>query len=290
LPVWPAGFDKKLENSYFENHYHLDKFKQTIEAYNMMYVAFTRARKGLFVSAENDVSNKNVAGLLNAGINELHSQDKDNWTQKVEENKTVFASGEIPNETKRTYVSDYLNSYDVFIPDKQIKIKPFYEKEKHESENNSNILEGIINHKIFENIEQAKDLDTALEKLVNSGFISKDSSQVYKENISKRINHELILPWFNGTYIVSNEREIVSPGSFIRRPDRIMENDNEIIIVDYKFGDIEKPQYIKQTKQYASLLKDMGYENIKTYIWFVMHDYLLEVNSKNNDTKKIVLE
>ena len=43
---------------------------------------------------------------------------------------------------------------------------------------------------------------------------------------------------------------------------------NEVVVVDFKFGK-KKPEYTSQVKEYMSLLSDMGYDNIKGYIWYV---------------------
>ena len=53
-----------------------------------------------------------------------------------------------------------------------------------------------------------------------------------------------------------------------RRPDRVMVKGNEVVVVDFKFGK-KKPEYTSQVKEYMSLLSDMGYDNIKGYIWYV---------------------
>ena len=289
LPAWPANFDTKLANSIFEKDFYDFKFKQIVESFNMLYVAFTRARIGLFISAgqKECSTNLNIANILNRGIEELTKNASFDINITKSDDLTTYKSGNIPNTIKTDNEQNYIESYDVFIPDKQIKIKPFYEKEAHES--SSNIIEGIKMHKIYENIKHVSDLDKALLKLSSTGIISTDEVENYKTKISKTLNHNFISPWFDGTYKIYNEAEILSSAGEIRRPDRIMEKDNELIIVDYKFGDIEKQQYIKQTKNYAQLLSEMGYKNIKTYIWFVMHDYLIEINAKTDKTDKIIL-
>ena len=54
----------------------------------------------------------------------------------------------------------------------------------------------------------------------------------------------------------------------IRRPDRVMMKDGEVVVVDFKFG---KPnsKYNKQVVDYMQLLSKMGYENISGYLWYV---------------------
>lgn len=53
-----------------------------------------------------------------------------------------------------------------------------------------------------------------------------------------------------------------------RRPDRVMMKDDQVVVVDFKFGK-ENPKYNKQVKGYMQLLTKMGYKNITGYLWYV---------------------
>ncbi|MEE0084558.1 MAG: Dna2/Cas4 domain-containing protein, partial [Paludibacteraceae bacterium] len=51
-------------------------------------------------------------------------------------------------------------------------------------------------------------------------------------------------------------------------PDRIVMVNDKVIIIDYKFGD-ENNKYKNQVKEYAELMKKMGYKNVEGYLWYV---------------------
>ena len=53
-----------------------------------------------------------------------------------------------------------------------------------------------------------------------------------------------------------------------RRPDRIMLRDNQMIVVDFKFGK-PKNSHQQQVRQYMDLLSRMGYTGISGYLWYV---------------------
>ena len=61
-----------------------------------------------------------------------------------------------------------------------------------------------------------------------------------------------------------------------RRPDRVMMKDGEVIVVDFKFGKKRKA-YNTQVKEYMDLLSDMGYENIRGYLWYVFKLSLIHI-------------
>ncbi len=41
------------------------------------------------------------------------------------------------------------------------------------------------------------------------------------------------------------------------------------MVVDYKFGELEPEKYRRQIREYAELLRQMGYERTEGYLWFV---------------------
>jgi predicted RecB family nuclease len=61
-----------------------------------------------------------------------------------------------------------------------------------------------------------------------------------------------------------------------RRPDRVMTDGKTVIVVDFKFGS-PKPEYHEQVREYANLLADMGYNDIRGYLWYVYSNKIEEV-------------
>jgi hypothetical protein len=61
-----------------------------------------------------------------------------------------------------------------------------------------------------------------------------------------------------------------------RRPDRVMTNGKEVVVVDFKFG-TERDEYHNQVRQYVQLLRSMGYQNVKGFLWFVYSNIIKQV-------------
>lgn len=61
-----------------------------------------------------------------------------------------------------------------------------------------------------------------------------------------------------------------------RRPDRVVTDGHETIVIDFKFG---KPrnEHKKQVRQYMELLTDMGYKSVKGRIWYVFQNEIVEI-------------
>ena len=98
--------------------------------------------------------------------------------------------------------------------------------------------------------------------------------------------NSIVADWFSPHWTLYNECSILSldpnTGEMQeRRPDRVMRNGNNVIVVDFKFG---KPQdsYSEQIKEYMKLLKSMWNIEVKGYIWYVTHKKMDEVSIESN--------
>ena len=48
-----------------------------------------------------------------------------------------------------------------------------------------------------------------------------------------------------------------------RRPDRVMIGNNEVIVADYKFGELEDSKHIRQIQHYIQTIRQMGFGNVR---------------------------
>jgi ATP-dependent helicase/nuclease subunit A len=136
-------------------------------------------------------------------------------------------------------------------------------------------------HGILSNVKYPGDL----EKAVNAAFLEGRIDIEKQTEILKLLNSKLAFPpvenLFSLDWQVFTEREILTGGGQEYRPDRVMVREREAVVVDYKFGSHENPNYIYQLKKYMKLLTEIGYDDIKAYIWYVMLDKLEEVKHES---------
>lgn len=141
------------------------------------------------------------------------------------------------------------------------------------SKTSSYISTGLLLHNVLSQIESVDDVDTVLKKLEMEGVISNSS---YSSLIKKRIsNNEHAKYWFAPGWTVYNECSILtSEGT--KRPDRVVTNGKETIVIDFKFGK-PKAEYEEQVKEYMELLEQIGLPNVKGFLWYVYDDKVLKV-------------
>ena len=75
-------------------------------------------------------------------------------------------------------------------------------------------------------------------------------------------------PFFATKSATLCEVEILTPEGRSYRPDRLLILTDKVMILDYKTG-LPGEGHSKQLLQYSQLLKDMGYNNIELYLYYL---------------------
>ena len=120
------------------------------------------------------------------------------------------------------------------------------------------------------------DIDAACDKILNQGFITDADLPELKSKLQMIVGHPAVRPFFGSKGQVAVESEILAPGGKSFRPDRIVFHNTHTDLIDYKAG---KPleSHKNQIRQYASLLNEMGYPDIRS--WLVYLEAPVEVVS-----------
>jgi hypothetical protein len=95
--------------------------------------------------------------------------------------------------------------------------------------------------------------------------------------LRSKFNNSQVKDWFSDKWQIYNECAILTPDGE-QRPDRVMTDGTQTIVVDFKFGN-PHPQYADQVRGYMSLLKQMGMPQVKGYLWFVSRDDIVEITA-----------
>ena len=108
---------------------------------------------------------------------------------------------------------------------------------------------------------------------------SSEKAEEIREVARKAFSSPEIQDWYSGEWTLFNECAIIYKEKGVlqtRRPDRVMMEDGQVVVVDFKFGK-ENLQYNKQVKGYMQLLTKMGYKNITGYLWYVDEELIVKV-------------
>lgn len=257
----------KTGNCYYEQTAEFETNEQIIDTYNLMYVAFTRAKHALSTISSKYAKENYCSSDLFLYLNSnypmkengkfiIGNQEIKKEETKTQENKKDIFNHKGENITSRIEETNFSQQAEIkFSLSKQAQdYFDIHQTDSSEEKRNR----GIALHNICSKIYEEKDLETL--------SLSQEDKAVIKQMFAESKDYK----WFDGTYKVLNEKEIISNGE-VKRIDRIMFGKDEVIIVDYKFTEDKENQnkYHKQLKEYKQIVSQMGYKNIKTYLWFI---------------------
>jgi ATP-dependent exoDNAse (exonuclease V) beta subunit len=262
IPCLPLNYTKELAKTCFRADYFTEKTQAYIDNLNLLYVAFTRAEEELYVFAFKPGNHRySVADLLQQGM-ESERFERGNKLQHVAASRTKKGK----TVTLQGYPSQPYINY--------LRMK--YGEEKHDDEAGAGMRDyGILMHRAFSEMKTAADLDSAIRSLLLHGLIPDETHTIndLRKKMEEALKHPEAAAWFDGSWVVHAEASILMPntdGSTHQlRPDRVMINGDRVVVVDYKFGEIEQTAYEEQVKKYIGCLQNMGFRNVKGYLWYV---------------------
>ena len=157
----------------------------------------------------------------------------------------------------------------------------FIRGDEEEDQQEQYIQQGQLLHHLFASIGTADDLPQAIDQLSFEGVLeSTEQEQQLHKLATWALNNPKAQDWYGGSWELYNECSIIyadERGNLqTRRPDRVMMKDDQVIVVDFKFGK-PHPEYVEQVREYIQLLSSMGYQHITGYLWYVFANKIEEV-------------
>ena len=125
-----------------------------------------------------------------------------------------------------------------------------------------------------------EELEQELIKKQMQGLIASDKArEKISRLIRKALEHPLAKDWFGGRYRIFNERNILYSDGKQRvcRPDRVMIEGSTAIVVDFKFA-APRDKHKEQVRNYMENLLQMGYTDVKGYLWYIYKNHIEPVN------------
>ena len=75
---------------------------------------------------------------------------------------------------------------------------------------------------------------------------------------------------------MKNEEALITSKGDIRIPDRVLINDDKVIVIDFKFGK-KQEKYVKQILEYKDLIEEVYNKSTDAFIYYVEEDLIVEV-------------
>ena len=285
LHIVPLKYGKKLTETIFREEYLEERLFTYIDNLNMLYVAFTRAKHRLIAFAPlpgKTESISDVATLLWRCINEdsLPSHQKGEQVNLKDffsvEEQTLLFGDTMPFSKKGNHpVADIKTGKWQSIPiEGRLKLR--LNGIGYFSDDGSRDY-GKLMHSIVSEVVTLSDLPLAVDKRVSEGELPEADRDETLRKLHAMLSLPTVADWFDGRYTVLNETQLLHPQWGFRRPDRVMIGNNEVIVADYKFGELEDSKHIRQIQHYIQTIRQMGFGNVKGYLFYMKTGHLLPV-------------
>lgn len=283
----PIEYDSSMADSIYRRDYRKEQLQLWVDSLNMLYVALTRAEKNLLIWGVEAKANQ-IDGLINIALkSEQIKKLEGSWTEDE------FVLGEVYNkqkkENKQAKMQAGIENRLTIKPQKlPIEMEGLRHRIDFKQSNESSLFisgkeekhswrrfinRGNLLHFIFSKIGTKKEANEVIKQLVADGTIATEMEEEVRTLVANALEHPQVSNWYDGSWRLLNERDIIwmKDGKlYNKRPDRVMIKENEVVVVDFKFGEPRKAHH-KQVAFYLELLAKMGYptSNLCGYLWYV---------------------
>lgn len=296
IPLQPSS---KLEDTPFREAYQRRCAEQMLDEINVVYVALTRATNELMIIYNRPSSTdglSSVSKLLEEvlpldGMMTPYDGDADSPDEEREGPElTIYTIGNptIPghDEAKPHTTLDPIEASAMCayrsLPREDLWAKFTIEGRK---DNSPTVVgeearhRGTVLHELLSKINRADDLEDAISCMVSAGTLFAGEAEEIGILLRESFKRPEIARWFVSHRHSIRERAIHVPDcDEIRIPDRVVETaDGYIDVVDFKFGKEDPVKYSKQVRDYMELLRRMGYDRVRGFLWYVTLDKIQEI-------------
>jgi ATP-dependent exoDNAse (exonuclease V) beta subunit len=271
LPVGLFNLTQGLAEAGLEKFYEQEKNEQYLDNLNLLYVAFTRAVERLHIVAYKSKTQKKetVADWINVYLTNTIANEGDLYelgelkAKQLDESKNVSTAFDISSLHFNTNAG-------------LIKIKGSHKLKLHDEAGTAR-EKGIKMHYILSEINSVADIPLVMKRMLKQGIISTEEKPELENKIVRMLQNKNLEHYFNGDLKHKNEAEIITETGEILRPDRIIFDKDEAVVIDYKTGKPDPKKYAMQMSIYAMALQKMGYIKIKKLLVYLDEDLVEEV-------------
>jgi ATP-dependent exoDNAse (exonuclease V) beta subunit len=264
------NYSEKLNAIGKEGERLFNERKESLELdnFNILYVALTRAVEQLYVITDKNILSKGEENLKHTSglfINYLKAiglwkQEKLDYCfgnatriniEPAKPSKTVSQTNFISNSWKNHQVSIVANS------------SLLWDTEQGDAINYGNLI-----HEMLATIKTENDISETVNQYLFKGVITNENALEISKVLSNIVQHPQLKVYFNQNNVTYNEREILTSENKIIIPDRLIFNNKQVTIIDYKTGK-PAPKHELQINYYAQVLTSLSFEVQKKILVYI---------------------
>ena len=234
--------------------YREDREKLELDAFNVLYVAHTRAAEALFVLTRETSSGQAGSPRSYADLYIDYLREKGLW----EPGRLTYRFGQLnPSGTQPPRPARKIVPYRYSAKDRQLfhivtRASALWDTRQEAAQRYGTFL-----HYGLSLIRTAEDIGPASQQLLAEGLLAAAEREGFENLCRNLVGHPWLSPYYTPGWQVYNERDIITKNGLLLRPDRLLIRHREAVLIDYKTGK-PKEEDRRQLREYAGALEEMG--------------------------------
>lgn len=275
IPVVPVKYKKDMAQSHFAFQYFEEQLLSRMDALNLLYVAFTRARQQIigyaplpFSAGKKEIPIRTVGDLLYDVFSNGHVAEHPqipSVQEAFDENILLYGQleGILSTATKADEEVVALSDMVYGRWQQQLRIRPAALQQEEETVSLPRRREALL-QSIISKLQRPAELPALLQQMERQGLMEPAMKKEVSSIMQKLLQHPLLQPWAEGKLQKVGAQNILVTKEFIRRPGLILSGKNETLVLDFIFlpaADTSRLQV--QLNSYVNLLKQMQFSNVQ---------------------------
>jgi len=257
----PLQYTSALKQSSVAKYYFEEVLLNYLDALNNLYVATTRAKDYIYLA---------IPGKKTATISTIGDAILSVYEEAFGEHSNEIQLGSFSAIGDGLESSNALNL--VCYPTTN-RLEEVYEAtenrpQKYIDNMTKSGKKGSNLHLILAEVNTVDEVAATVEKLIIEGLINDNEREDYIQQVSAVLVHPELKNLLSQNANQINEKSIIGIDGKTYRPDKLILNGQQVSIIDYKFTSEESQQHIEQITKYKQLIEAMGYESVKSYLFY----------------------
>ncbi|SEN81124.1 ATP-dependent exoDNAse (exonuclease V) beta subunit (contains helicase and exonuclease domains) [bacterium A37T11] len=270
----PLKYKADLGKSVLYRSFYEEMLYNYMDALNTCYVANTRARQHLYITApgkkgDNDTKSLLVSDVLlevltnHAAALNITFTDRLHFDQNQEAATVQKPTESVEQSWKFTHYPVSGHIQQVLIGQEELQNLDILSREKVKRQ-------GRLLHELLARSPDESQLSTIADQLTAEGWMHAAERAEVLLIASQTYQHPTLQKFISSGsgYQQFNEKSIILPGGKTLRPDKILIGHQELIVIDFKFTSGQEAAHIQQINAYKQALQQLGHPNIRAYIYY----------------------
>lgn len=263
-----------LRETIYLDDFMLEQERRQMDLMNLNYVAFTRAVERLYLRSEVLPKSSYSVEKENLSLPHLLQRGKPEGAIDMDEG---YAFG--IKEKKKSKEESNLEAEEIAL---SFHSEPWRNKLKISTEQAGKFTfdqersarnYGNLFHEIMSHVDELKDIDPVLERYCQKGEILNEEKDELKKKIVLLMEDTIGQQFFGSGLAVKKEASLWDSSGEVLRPDRVVFQNDKVMVLDYKTGLINE-SHKKQMQKYRDSIKETTDKPVEAYLYYLEQDFM----------------